>query len=182
MHSDILFSVHYRYYYCLTDHMPSDRPLTCPESSPIFDPTLGDCVPSGPCTITCIKGCPSPCNGTTDMVRNPLDCGSYYICLPSGVEGDPLSCPLDRPFFDGEFCVDDPTVCCTEDDYCNPLCVEEATEIPDPRDCRKFYVCTSVGLPLPENHFSCHSGEAFDIFLGRCSLYADCRTLCFDSK
>ena len=113
------------------------------------------------------------------LVGDPLDCGKFYMCLPGEVEG-PKLCPIDRPYFNGKVCGNDNSVCCDEVDLCLPMCVQEATEVIDPRDCRKFYVCNGPGVPLPENHFTCPDGEVFDVFWGRCSTEGKCYTLCYD--
>lgn len=169
----------YKYYYCLAHEVPSDASLYCPETNPVFDAITGECSSSAECTITCFKKCHTPCNNTMDYVGDPQNCSLYYVCTPSGAEG-PLECPSHLPYFDGMNCIDDPSVCCTEDDLCNSFCMSEGTEIPYPYDCRKFYLCTGYGPPNESNLFTCPTGELFDIYLGRCSSIAQCKTLCYN--
>ncbi|KAK3872844.1 hypothetical protein Pcinc_022099 [Petrolisthes cinctipes] len=168
----------YKYYYCLANELPSDASLYCPEGAPVFDPLTNECSPTATCTITCFKECHTPCNNTMDYVGDPLNCGIYYVCLPSGADG-PFECPLNVPNFDGVNCVADPSVCCNEADLCNSFCMKEGIEIPYPYDCRSFYLCSEYGPPNESNLFTCPNGMNFDVYMGHCSSTAECKTLCY---
>ncbi|XP_063889782.1 uncharacterized protein LOC135116347 isoform X2 [Scylla paramamosain] len=160
--------------------MPSDAPVRCHDSTPIFDPSTNDCSNNVECHVQCLNPCQLSCKDNMQLLGDPIECGTYYLCIPGNVQG-PFYCSSDTPFFsrEKELCVADHTVCCDKEDRCIPMCQREATEVIDPRDCRKYYVCTGPGVPLDENHYSCEEGEVFDVFWGRCSPDAKCYTLCY---
>nr|XP_053632546.1 uncharacterized protein LOC128688647 [Cherax quadricarinatus] len=163
------------YYFC-KDEIPSDHALPC-DAGMIFD--NGDCAPGPACTPICeVTVCPITCNGSYSMISDPFDCSKYYICTAGQVNG-PLTCPDDKPYFNGENCVKDKEVCCAVS--CTPYCGPGIVEAPDPVDCTKYYMCLEVGIPNEDYHFPCSSGEVFDFQTGRCSSDASCITLCTGS-
>ncbi|KAK7083054.1 hypothetical protein SK128_005619 [Halocaridina rubra] len=172
------------FYYCLADHTPTDQPVPCPPGSSFpTDGTGTDCTGPAACTPICGGGsgvaCHLTCNGTGDYISDPFDCNVYYECDAAG----PLpgrNCPADRPHFDGESCVDNEDICCVPG--CDPVCEAAATQIPDPIDCTKFYICTGPGTPDSVLHFDCPSGENFDIGTGHCVAGAECKLLCTSSS
>ncbi|ROT65560.1 peritrophin-44-like protein [Penaeus vannamei] len=165
-----------QYYYCLVGEMPTDSPVPCEEGH-VFDTATGSCVSGTDCTDLCSsKECNYVCNDNLEVVSDPLNCGQYYFCLPSGEEG-PIYCPDDRPFFNGETCVNT-YECCS--DPCAPYCVAPGSQIPDPKNCSMFYVCLEEGPPSEDLHFSCPDGANFDVTVGFCFEGAQCQFLCID--
>ncbi|XP_066980148.1 LOW QUALITY PROTEIN: uncharacterized protein [Macrobrachium rosenbergii] len=166
-----------QFYYCLADHTPTDHSVACPAGA-AFNPDDGDCtgaVPSTPVGGGGGGGCHLTCNGTGDVISDPFNCNIFYECDAAGPQ-PPRTCPADRPYFDGENCVNDEAVCCIPS--CEPSCEAAATQVPDPKDCNKFYICTEPGTPDESLHFSCPSGQTFDIGTGHCSASAECKILC----
>lgn len=163
-----------RFYFCLTDEMPSDSSVPCEEGH-IFDSSSGSCVPGTDCVSICSsKKCSYVCDDNLEVVSDPLNCGQYYFCLPSGVEG-PILCPNDRPFFNGETCVNK-YECCSNP--CVPHCAAAGSQIPDPKNCSMFYVCLEEGPPSEGLHFPCPPGTNFDVMVGFCYEGATCQFLC----
>ncbi|KAK7083053.1 hypothetical protein SK128_005618 [Halocaridina rubra] len=169
------------YYFCLADHNPSDLPLPCPPGTSFpTDGTGTDCTGTVPCDPICGGGggvaCHITCNGTGDYISDPFDCGTYYECDAAGPIVPGRVCPPDRPHFDGESCVNNADICCYPG--CSPVCEAAATQIPDPTDCTKFYICTEAGTPDESLHFPCPPGQNFDIGSGHCTAAAECKILC----
>ncbi|KAK8748005.1 hypothetical protein OTU49_016265, partial [Cherax quadricarinatus] len=161
------------YYICLSG-IPSDHALPC-DAGMIFNAEDGNCATGPDCTPSCeVTVCPITCNGTYSFISDPFDCSTYYICLPSDIPA--VTCPSDRPYFNGETCVKDKGVCCQVS--CTPYCGPGIVEAPDPFDCRKYYMCTEEGVPNEAFHFQCDSGESFDYQTGRCAPGATCKNLC----
>ncbi|XP_071544996.1 peritrophin-48-like [Panulirus ornatus] len=164
-----------QFYLCLQDGMPSDHTIPC-QSGHVFDPESMSCVTGADCIPSCYPVyCHITCNGTYDIISNPLNCNQYYFCVPGQIEG-PLNCPPDRPFFDGESCIADDSHCCQN--LCLPFCFYKNYEIPDPLDCNKYYICLEEGMADEALHFSCPPGENFDLPAGRCVPGAKCNVLC----
>ncbi|XP_045124737.1 uncharacterized protein LOC123512409 [Portunus trituberculatus] len=170
----------YRYYYCKTDGSPTDSPVLCPDNAPIFDAASKECNDTAACHVRCLNPCQISCKNNMQLIGDTIECGTYYLCIPGGVQG-PFYCSSDTPFFsrEKELCVADHTVCCDKEDRCVPMCEGEGTEIIDPRDCRNYYVCTGPGVPLDENHHRCPEGQVFDVYWGSCSADSKCYTLCY---
>ncbi|XP_047484363.1 peritrophin-44-like [Penaeus chinensis] len=165
-----------QFYYCLANQMPNEYPIPCEEGH-VFDTATGSCVPGTECTNLCSsKECNYVCNDNLKVVSDPLDCGQYYLCSPSGAVG-PLQCPDNRPFFNGEACINK-YECCS--DPCTPYCVAAGSQIPDPKNCSMFYVCLEDGPPSEDLHFSCPDGANFDVTVGFCFEGAQCQFLCLD--
>ncbi|XP_064095410.1 prolow-density lipoprotein receptor-related protein 1-like [Macrobrachium nipponense] len=167
-----------QFYFCLADHTPADHSVPCPAGT-AFNPDDGDCTGAVPCESLCGGGggggCHLTCNGTGDVISDPFNCNIFYECDAAGPQ-PPRTCPADRPYFDGTNCVNDEAVCCIPS--CEPSCEAAATQVPDPRDCSKFYICMEAGTPDESLHFSCPSGQTFDIGTGHCSASAECKILC----
>ncbi|XP_037793254.1 uncharacterized protein LOC119588690 [Penaeus monodon] len=164
-----------QFYFCLSNCAVTEHPLPCEAGS--FNPVTHACDPAvTSCTASCDTGsCHLTCNGTMDMISDPLDCGQYFICFPHGIEG-PFSCPSNAPFFNGDTCVVENSECCVGS--CLPFCPSAGVQIPDPFDCRKYYICVKGGeLASEDFHFTCNSGN-FDIAQGLCSDSAECKVLC----
>ncbi|XP_042860890.1 uncharacterized protein LOC122246406 [Penaeus japonicus] len=166
-----------QFYLCLNGGVPTDHPLWC-ESGEIFDEVIEDCRVGSDCKPKCpptTSGCHFTCNFTYDLVSDPLNCGQYFVCLPHGL-GGPLACPEGSRYFDGEKCVDDEGACCS--DKCTPFCEAAATQVPDPSDCTKYYICLDSGPASEDYHFQCDAGENFNIATGLCDSGASCVTIC----
>ncbi|XP_047484360.1 mucin-2-like [Penaeus chinensis] len=166
-----------QYYLCLNGEVPTDHPLWC-EPGEIFDTTLNECQVGTDCTDQCpatVPNCHFTCNGTYDLVSDPSSCSQYFVCLPHGLEG-PFGCPAGAPYFNGENCVDDKDTCCS--DPCTPFCEAAVTQVPDPTDCTKYYICLEPGLASEEYHFTCDAGQNFNYVTGRCDSGASCVILC----
>ncbi|XP_042209191.1 uncharacterized protein LOC121857264 [Homarus americanus] len=136
----------------------------------------GNC--SGP--VNCTPKCEPPachltCNGSLDSISDPNDCGIYYICSAGNILG-PISCPKDRPYFDGKTCTTDSSQCCSG--LCTPYCQAGIVEAPDPVNCTNYYICSRTGPADEKLHFSCPSGENFDVAQGHCIPGAKCTIMC----
>ncbi|XP_069178529.1 uncharacterized protein [Procambarus clarkii] len=163
------------YYICVGDGEPSDVPIPC-DSDTSFNAVVGNCSGPADCHPTCTPSpCHLTCTGNMDMISDPKDCSIYYICSPGNIIG-PYDCPADRPYFNGETCVKDNTVCCG--DLCNAYCQAGIAEIADPYDCHKFYMCPEAGPAEEKYHFTCPSGGTFDVAVGQCVVGAPCNILC----
>ncbi|XP_063599181.1 protein psiA-like [Penaeus indicus] len=165
-----------QYYLCLNGEVPTDHPLWC-DPGEIFDTTLNECQPGSGCTDQCpatVPNCHFTCDGLYDLVSDPSSCSQYFVCLPHGLE--PFGCPAGAPYFNGESCVDDKGACCS--DPCTPFCEAATTQVPDPTDCTKYYICLEPGLASEEYHFTCDAGQNFNLVTGRCDSGASCVILC----
>ncbi|XP_045105059.1 uncharacterized protein LOC123500404 [Portunus trituberculatus] len=167
-----------KYYICMPGHIPTQSSLPCDPGN-IFDPDLGICSPGNTCTASCVPpDCHLTCTEQVDLISDPYDCSVYWVCLAGQVVGDSKRCEADAPYFNGKFCVNDKSQCCTE--LCRPYCYEGVYQAPDPTNCTAFYICEEEGVPSEDVHFSCKDNEIFDITLGRCTPDAQCRPLCDD--
>ncbi|KAK8376896.1 hypothetical protein O3P69_010081 [Scylla paramamosain] len=167
-----------RYYICMSGEVPSDVSVPCDPGN-IFDPHLEVCSPGDTCMASCVPpNCHLTCTEQVDLISDPFDCSVYWMCLAGQVVGDSKRCESDAPYFNGKFCVQDKSQCCSE--LCTPYCYKDVYQIPDPTNCTAFYICEKEGVPSEAYHFSCKNNEIFDITLGRCTPDAQCRPLCDD--
>lgn len=168
------------FYVCFGDGIVADQPSEC-EDGDMFDATAGQCATMSdpPCEPSCAGGggsgnCHLLCDASLDFVSHHSDCGKYLVCVPGGTEE--LDCPPEHPFFDGESCGNDESLCCVPG--CNPTCEAANTLIPDPNDCQRYYFCEAVGEPDENYHFTCADNGNFNVHLGECSTEAPCTLLC----
>ncbi|XP_071545468.1 uncharacterized protein [Panulirus ornatus] len=168
-----------RFYICLDDGAPTDRPFSCPDDEK-FDVVTSKCSSDGECATACpLLACHLSCNEVPDLIADPKDCNRFYVCTGESTEG-PFQCPLEDPFFDGivSVCGNDSSKCCT--DLCFSYCLNAGVDIPDPLDCTSFYRCSAVGPVGEDMHLACPRGENFDIPRGECASDAPCTVLCED--
>ncbi|XP_045111820.1 uncharacterized protein LOC123504932 [Portunus trituberculatus] len=170
----------YNYYVCDGDGVfLFDDPFPCPDGQ-VFDMTA--CKPDdGTCTTICPDtggdgGCFYTCEGNTReiIISDPFDCSVYQQC--SGTEPGPaMTCPADAPYFDGEKCGVDESLCC----HCRPYCYpgDKGRKVEDPTDCRKFFYCLKES-ETPTFAGECEDGEHFDMHAMLCRNTAPCVTLC----
>ncbi|XP_071544982.1 uncharacterized protein [Panulirus ornatus] len=166
-----------KFYISIGHDLCTDVSVPC-EPGNIFDPGTKGCVAGTTCTPSCQPiACHLTCNGTLDTIADVKNCSLYYFCpVSGGMPIGPISCPADRPVFDGQNCITDKSKCC--EDFCVPFCHPGLIQVPDPKDCTKFYVCVEEG-PVDENlHFSCDSGQHFDVTEGHCVSGGTCEALC----
>ncbi|XP_063854005.1 uncharacterized protein LOC135096437 [Scylla paramamosain] len=162
-----------QFYVCLADELPSDHAVPC--NSGHFE--NGMCQGTEECTPLCLPSlCHMTCNSALDMISDPKDCTTYYVCDASLHPSQELRCPNSRPYFNGKLCTTDPDACCS--DLCTPYCHPGFVQIADPLDCLWYYICVETGPPDPALHFMCDEGKVFDIGSGRCEPGATCVTLC----
>ncbi|XP_042220393.1 uncharacterized protein LOC121865135 isoform X1 [Homarus americanus] len=172
----------HRYYICLQEGHPSDHSIPCPAEHR-FTSTYGDCVPDDGCTPSCTtpvstttsRACHYTCNSEGDLLTDPFDCNSYYLCHADGQSG-PYICPEDRPYFNGQFCVENIESCCR--DPCVVFCYPNNIQIPDPLDCRRFYICVEEGSPYEDHHYDCKPGMVMDPGVGVCVAGNYCQPQC----
>ncbi|XP_071544987.1 uncharacterized protein [Panulirus ornatus] len=106
--------------------------------------------------------CEPDCTGRHpgDLVADPLDCTQYYVCLADGVPSAVhYHCPSGS-FDPGASDCTGPELCasvCTPKE-CPMTCRNPPEYIADPKDCRKFYVCTDAGVLGP---YDCPSDKPF---------------------
>ena len=172
------------YYYCFGDGLVAPDPVPCDDGFH-FDVPSASCIADGPdpCNATCSGGdggvnCQLTCVDGLDYVSSFDDCGSYFECKPSGPVG-PIQCPSNHPYFDGETCGNDEQTCCVSS--CDAHCDAEGSVVPDPKDCKKFYICRKEGEVEEILHYPCPNNWNFDIQLGECTSTASCTILCTDS-
>lgn len=166
------------YYLCLADCQPSDVPFSC-DAGFMFDNSTSECIEEDSVDLDC-GVCPPDCRFACDpsvelsFFADYKLCNKYYLC--NGEQVTPLTCPTETPYFDGDQCQDDQSLCC---DWCSPYCFDAFVEIADPTNCNNFYVCKQAGYyPGPDDLFSCPTGEKFDGALGHCSSDALCDQPC----
>lgn len=131
--------------------------------------------PANPCTALCPEPkCSFKCNlGSLaiDLVRDPYDCGHYHVCTTEGTLG-PFTCQADAPYFNGDICVQNKEVCCTQG--CRPYCEPGGGLAADPLNCNKYYDCSagdlSTSVPM-----TCPEGSTFDPAMGECVVGRPCR-------
>lgn len=169
-----------RYYICLQGGHVSDFTEECDDGE-VFNE--GECeneenlecfVCAPPCKFTC----PQDASESMDTIEATLvadrnDCNIYYVCIP-GNDPQELSCPDDKPFFNGEVCSANENECC---DLCSSFCYERFTEIPDPTNCTNFYYCDKKGYPDETSLYHCSVGN-FDELVGSCVENASCHEPC----
>lgn len=166
----------HNYYVCMTDGTPSDVPFRCDDGQKFDNKTEFDCTDEN--TAVCAV-CPPTCkficsDSSLSFIADAAQCNKYYLC--NGDDILPLNCPPESPYFDGDQCQEDPSMCC---DGCSVYCYEAYTEVPDPYNCSNFYFCQGVDYyPETEDLFTCPSGERFDFTLGHCSPNAPCVQPC----
>ncbi|XP_071544983.1 uncharacterized protein [Panulirus ornatus] len=167
-----------RYYLCLDDGVYLEDPFSCPDGETFVLPE-GQCKANGPCMTLCPpKECQMTCDGYPSKVADPRDCSRFYVCTDEDTVV-PMSCPSDKPYFDGAalVCGTDLSACCS--DPCNPFCFTAGTNVPDPLDCSRYYICSDDNVPVSEgSHMCCPVGQNFNILFGRCSEGAPCTILC----
>nr|XP_045598727.1 peritrophin-48-like [Procambarus clarkii] len=164
------------YYICLGDGIPTDHSVPCPDGQ-YFNPGKPGCddMPPDGCQAACQPpDCSITCKGSFTFIRDPFDCGTYYICI-AGQPAQTLHCNTGT-FFNGETCVSDKEVCCTVS--CDPYCHPGIVQTPDPTDCTKYYICTQTGPVNPSFHYTCDSEQYFDYKIGRCASGTSCKNLC----
>ncbi|XP_045598708.2 uncharacterized protein [Procambarus clarkii] len=169
-----------RYYLCIADGEASDVSLPCPDGTS-FDSTAQDCTGTVPCKNTCIlPECKLECSSDPGTRPDPKNCSSYYFCTGGNVYG-PLPCPDNSPYFNGDSgaCEVSPSVCCR--DPCAAYCMDSQVETQDPYDCHMYYLCPASGPADPSYHFTCPSGQYFDVAEGKCIDGADCSAPCASS-
>ncbi|KAK3871815.1 hypothetical protein Pcinc_023064 [Petrolisthes cinctipes] len=161
----------HKYYLCLADGNPME--VDC-EGEEFFYSDSTECVPED--TLGTCLDCPPSCrfvcptSGTEIAFRADLtDCGIFYLCP----DESPQSCTELEPYFTGTTCDADPQLCC---DPCTPYCYEPNILIPDPTNCKQFYICTEKGPP-PADTQICTDGN-FDPSIGKCSPTAPCQEPC----
>lgn len=165
----------HQYYTCREGCIPSDVVFDCP-SGQKFDTTSKDCKvddASDPVTCgLCEPRCKYECVTGATFVAKREDCNKYYFCgvIPP-VE---IHCEDDKPNFNGDKCVADPSQCCEK---CLVYCWKANTETADPASCKHFYYCFEQGFPLPEDRYECPEGENFDAEASTCLPEAD--TTCY---
>ncbi|XP_069179220.1 uncharacterized protein [Procambarus clarkii] len=171
-----------RFYVCAADGTPSDSPASCPAGT-YFDGTAStpDCTGELPCDPTCeLPKCLTTCAADLDKIFDQTSCSRYYICMGGSLLG-PIECPVDQPYFDGvgSTCSTDEAVCCG--DPCIAYCYEPGSQVPDPYDCTKYYLCTKVGLVNEQYVVNCPSGSNYDANLGHCVVGGPCNIMCNDT-
>ncbi|KAK3871812.1 hypothetical protein Pcinc_023061 [Petrolisthes cinctipes] len=173
-----------RYYLCLSNGVPSDVALSCPTGQK-FDTLTNVCMNESNSSLSCAI-CPPYCqfkcppDNQAAYIAHPSDCNYYYMCGLGDPGDDPMliECPVEIPYYDGEHdhCQADPELCCGQ---CAAFCYDPFTEVADPYDCTKFYLCTeSSYYPGADDHFPCSPGENFDTVSGQCSALASCFQPC----
>lgn len=173
----------HQYYYCIDATTPSDTPLSCPDDE-IFNPSntgpADVCMADdGTCVLTCVPDCTVFCVAPHNFVGDSEDCSVYYSCSIPDWQNHPFRCSGQTPFFDGgsETCVSVDNVCCGE---CYPYCFTAPSQIPDPTDCTRFYLCVTVGTIDSGGNslLHCPDGEHFDNVAAVCSPTAPCYQPC----
>lgn len=174
-----------QYFFCIDEQTPSNTPVSCPFSDPYFDYTTTVCACSKSnvhCYLganACIFDCSTGSSG--HYISDTVSCNVYYQCTPNGMEG-PHICSTGTPNFDliTQACVNDPSVCCYAPKPCEPVCDTVGTQIPDPFDCTKFYLCVAVGPAdaAPNIHATCDPGEQFNYMTTLCSPLTPCIQPC----
>lgn len=176
-----------QYYYCSGDGTYFG-PFPC-NVGEYFNPDLSDCAPmdpNDPCEVACVEQkCHLTCDSSNDKVGDLSDCNAYYKCTVTGPSSVADHCPHDTPYFDGEFCGTDPSLCCSAL-YCSPYCDEDSPlQIPDQFDCEWFYVCEKdhcCGPPGEDYHRKCNEGSTFDQNVNTCVAGAECQALCMSQE
>ncbi len=102
-------------------------------------------------------------------------CHYYYQCHEDGSVTN-AACDAATPFFDGQQCQTDETRCCHCHAYC-PATASVGDLVPDPRDCRRWYLCTEPGA-VPTYVGTCEDGTYYDSLLQECFALAPCVTQC----
>ncbi|XP_045111806.1 peritrophin-48-like [Portunus trituberculatus] len=154
-------------------------PLPCPDGY-IFDEIERGCIIGGRCSFNCGKpgkggNCLYSCEANYGRkISDPFDCSVYHQC--TGTEPGPaITCPADAPYFNGEKCDVDESLCC----HCRPYCYADdaGKYVEDPTDCRKYFECVR-NHEIPKYGGECKDGEHFDLHAKQCSSTAPCMTLC----
>ncbi|XP_071544989.1 uncharacterized protein [Panulirus ornatus] len=107
----------------------------------------------------CVAGmqrdaCDPDCTGMLPgmMVSDPTDCAKFYVCLADGLPSDESYSCLSGYFNPvTQDCSGTSPICpnlCTPK-QCQMTCKTPPQYIADPKDCRKFYVCTGVSVLGP---------------------------------
>ena len=169
------------YYICdATGELVGGESFPCPDGD-IFDETLLKCKPDGKCTVQCDqpggdKNCVYSCitNPPVNSKKaDPFDCSVFYECSdPDTAE----TCPVDKPYFNGDSCGVSESDCC----FCRPYCYageKDGLKVEDPTDCRKYFVCLNEH-EVPTILSECDDGEHFDYHARECSSTAPCITRC----
>lgn len=165
-----------KYYFCLADNTPSDESFECPGDE-LFDTISGECLDRDPaacgvCPPVCLYQCPLE-NAEGAVIPDRNNCSIFHQCQ----SGTDHPCPDDYPYFDGNNCMNDSSLCCNQ---CTeePFCSVPYTEIPDPSNCSNFYFCDHVKYPDQSDLYTCGSGY-FDPELGACSDLVTCQQFCW---
>ncbi|MPC71412.1 hypothetical protein E2C01_065689 [Portunus trituberculatus] len=166
-----------KFYVCVHEDEPSQHPIACEPPTGVFDPVNGLCISGDTCVSSCGgETCHLRCRGNQDLVANPENCREYFQCDSNLDLQGPMTCPSERPYFDGWNCVEDSWKCCTPE--CSPYCHTGDVQIIDPYDCTKYYICSGEGPAHEANHHSCPHGETFQSSSSNCKAGAPCLTLC----
>ncbi|KAL7638854.1 UNVERIFIED_CONTAM: hypothetical protein RMT77_010388 [Armadillidium vulgare] len=157
--------------------IPTDHSYAC-SSKYYFDPVRGSCS-YGTCTHDCVNICSLECaTFENETVAVPNDCSSFYTCTPNHIKIK-SQCPPEAPYFSGTICSPNSYSCC---DSCVPYCKESYIQVPDPFDCRNYYLCSAIGVPSKEDKNRCPEGQYFNPYVGKCALedsYNSCSPYCF---
>lgn len=167
----------YNYYVCVSTAggvTSSDTSFACPDGQ-YFDTTSAKCADeTTPCQSVCGGQCSLSCSEALDVLGFPGNCSKYYVCIFGG--GRVLTeCPVETPYFNGENCTTNSATCC---DFCSATCDQIGVQIPDPLDCRSYYVCVQTGPANPDYRGTCDHGQIFDSNLGECTAGTTCTPLC----
>lgn len=127
------------------------------------------------CEVTSGGECFYTCDGNSNgKIADPFDCSVYHKCTAT-TTGDPEKCSAPTPYFNGDGCGGDESLCC----HCKPYCYTEdlGKLVEDPTDCRKYFLCLKAH-EIPTIEGRCADGEHFGIHIRECSSSAPCVTLC----
>ncbi|RXG55603.1 hypothetical protein Avbf_15917 [Armadillidium vulgare] len=174
----------YSYYVCMEDvqgnTFPSDNSIKCQDGYYY----IGFCTSGSTCKNECLNLCRTECTDYNfERVADVKDCSSFYLCLP-GRQKAHHKCPHWKPYFDGFQCSNNKFVCCHSSEDCTPYCTDSYYQIADPYDCRSYYYCSSEGIPVDEDRYTCKEGKYFEPYIGRCEIEhpgKKCKPKCSES-
>ncbi|XP_045123571.1 uncharacterized protein LOC123511611 [Portunus trituberculatus] len=127
-----------------------------------------DALPSLPPPPSSSIDCQPVCLVPDSWLADPTDCRYFYVChFLRDVIPEPkrIRCPSNRPVFDQTlgrcsaggvckvFCNESTPISIPDmspEPSCHPKCLIPNTRVPDPSDCKHYYVCMLMGTLTPQ--------------------------------